>query len=105
MSRRSSAVDRAPVNRAAVDRAAVDRAPAAALAAPVAAYAPRRREWLGMTVCLPAAAAGTVLAAALPPAWAAPLMAPAPAPAAVKPHPRGYHRSEHIDTYYASLRY
>lgn len=57
-----------------------------------------RRDFLGLTLATPLAAAATLAGAALPlPVVAAPVV---PAPAE-----RGYHRSAHIDTYYASLRY
>ena len=67
---------------------------------PEAAASPDRRAFMGLTLCVPAAAAGAVLGLGTLPAEAV-----AVKPAVEPGEHRGYHRSAHIDTYYASLSY
>lgn len=60
-----------------------------------------RRDFMGLTLAAPAAAAASLIGWPL----AAPAVAPRDVTAAPKVEPRGYRPSEHTDTYYASLRY
>lgn len=61
---------------------------------------PDRRGLLVMTLTVPLAFAGSLFTAT-----PVPVPAPALPASAATQRPRGYHTSDHIDTYYSTLRY